>query len=822
MQVDAQSDQPMPGKRKIRVLFIDHTAVLSGGELAMLEALREIDPAEMECAVVLGADGPLVSVISALVPVYVIPVSRRVLETRKDTLTGKNLVLLSHIAASVPYIFKLRRFIRAWQPDIVHTNSLKADLLGGFAARLAGARLIWHVRDRIEDDYLPPAAVLAVRWLSRWLPHAILGCSQSVLDSLHLPASKPQTVVYSGIRLEDYAAPIDDTADVAPQPIRHIGIVGRLAPWKGQHIFLESAATLHRRYPHLRFVIIGSAMFGEDAYETRLREQVRATGLTDVVEFKGFVREVQREFCALDVVVHASTSAEPFGQTIVQGMAAGKPVVAAEGGGASEIIRDGVDGLLVRGGDSALLTAALERLLVEPGLAERLGRMGRERVREKFTIQRTVKDMKSAIHAVCGPAFDPRTRVLFYNTTARVSGGEIVMINILHGLDRSATDVFVATPRGPLSERMTELGQATIDVPELRLRFTRDPRHLALYVRSLLRTAGAFRGAVNQVRPHLIHANSIRAGLVATLATVGLGVRVQWHIHDNLPPRLLSSAIRLAAFCSPRVRFIAVSQSTSNNFAGLMWRRSLSARTSVLLNAIDPQVVFPDPSKRPGVRRELGLAEEDLCIVHVGQIARRKDQLGAVRAFAKAFKDTPHARLLFIGSPVFEGGAEYLAEIQREIESRGLDQQVRLLGQRNDVSAIMQSADLVLLNSLQDPCPISILEGMAVGAPILASNVDGIPELLVDGESAWLAEPGNIDHFSARMTEVLSLPAARRAEVGKAARRAVELRPMTRYIAQYAAILEQNRPHPKHRNRSRPTVGMAATINPGVPESEQS
>lgn len=396
--VGVSKAEPNTKRKKLRVLYFDHTAVLSGGELALLEAVRNLDRAQTEPLVVLGEHGPLEQELQSECPLWVLELPSKLRNTRKDNLTGMTGGVVGRMFLSIPYIFKLARLLRQIKPDIVHTNSLKADLLGGIAARMCGIRLVWHVRDRISPDYLPRAAVTGFRWLIRLIPHYVVGCSQSVIDTLNLPAWKRRKVVYSGIDLEVYESMVPRTRHAAEggaaDPV-FIGLVGRIGRWKGQHTFLEAAAKVHRVYPQTRFLLYGSAMFGEGAYEKRLHAMVADLGLQDVFEFCGFERNIAGAIVNLDILVHASTTPEPFGQVIVQGMAAGKPVIASAGGGALEIIRHGVDGLLFTLGDAGALADAMIELLGNPQFASELARNGRERVRGCFTIQHTVHSLTS-------------------------------------------------------------------------------------------------------------------------------------------------------------------------------------------------------------------------------------------------------------------------------------------------------------------------------------------------------------------------------------------------------------------------------------------
>jgi len=394
LQTCAQEEsQVHPTRRPIRVLYFDHTALLSGGELALLETIRNLDRSAVEPIVLLGEHGPLEEALAVEAPTHVLEIAPEIRNTRKDTLSGLRLNHARRITQSMSYIRTLVDFIRQVNPDVIHTNSLKSDILGGLAARLTRVPVVWHVRDRISPDYLPRITVSVFRRLARWIPDYVVGCSQSVIDTLDLPDSKPRAVVYSGIDLQHYETSARAPRARAATRQTVIGLVGRLGPWKGQHVFIEAAAKAHQQFPETRFLLYGSAMFGEKDYEQSLRRMVQDLSLEGVVEFRGFERNIAAAILDLDILVHASITPEPFGQVIVQGMAATKPVIASEGGGASEIIRPGIDGLLVQRGNSVALAEAMCRLLRDPVAAQRMAVQGKERVRGKFTIDVTVNTM---------------------------------------------------------------------------------------------------------------------------------------------------------------------------------------------------------------------------------------------------------------------------------------------------------------------------------------------------------------------------------------------------------------------------------------------
>ncbi len=139
----------------LRVLFFDHTAAQSGAEIAMLNLVRNLDTRKVTPVVVFGAYGPVVEQMSPFADTHVLPMPVAVAGAKKDSLGIGSLFRLRATLGGVAYIWRLSRFIRRSDVDVVHTNSLKADIIGGIAGRLARRPVIWHVRDRIDEDYLP-------------------------------------------------------------------------------------------------------------------------------------------------------------------------------------------------------------------------------------------------------------------------------------------------------------------------------------------------------------------------------------------------------------------------------------------------------------------------------------------------------------------------------------------------------------------------------------------------------------------------------------------------------------------------------------------
>ena len=364
----------------------------------------------------LFSDGPLRDkLLDAGVETHVLPLSPRVTKTSKDTLGVSALLRLRDVGETLAYVVRLARFLRAQRADLVHTNSLKSDLIGGLAARLARVPVIWHVRDRITPDYLPGPVVTVFRLLCRLLPNYVLANSHATFATVfpHLEGKSPGSggtksacVVHDGVPEAILIAEEEEPREDAPRTgasAPRIGLVGRISPWKGQHIFLQAAALVRRRYPSACFQIIGAALFSEQEYEQEIHALAASLDLEGTVEFTGFRGDVQALVSRLDILVHASTTGEPFGQVIVEGMAAGKPVVATRGGGVPEIVVDGETGVLVPMGDAPAMADAILSLLDDPAAARRLGRMGRRRVGEHFTTALTARRVEAVYSRLLDP-----------------------------------------------------------------------------------------------------------------------------------------------------------------------------------------------------------------------------------------------------------------------------------------------------------------------------------------------------------------------------------------------------------------------------------
>ncbi len=344
-----------------RVVFLGHSAQPSGAELGLLRLTRAMT--RYEPVVVLAEDGPLVQALrSSGVRCEVAELSASVTSVRHAEIKpGRQLVTATQQVAR--YSRELRRMLRALEPDIVDTFTLKAHVYGRLALRGLSVPRVAHVHDRLSTQYMRRASIALLR--------PILGrCDGLVFNSTSTRDTVPslrrgQVRVTVGSAVD---RPLHSAPEAQDGPAFAFGCIGRITPWKGQRLALRAFAELcdTHRERDLRLVFVGGAFFGEDDYFAELRTLAADLGVADRTEWTGHVSDVYSELGRMDALVHCSTIPEPFGQVVVEAMAFGIPVIAPDEGGPADIVTDGVTGISCTPRDVHALAGAMGRAMTLP------------------------------------------------------------------------------------------------------------------------------------------------------------------------------------------------------------------------------------------------------------------------------------------------------------------------------------------------------------------------------------------------------------------------------------------------------------------------
>ncbi|MCC7352232.1 MAG: glycosyltransferase [Anaerolineae bacterium] len=397
----------------IRVLYVDMALALGGSVTSIYRLVSDLDRSRYEAAICFYHDNALVPSFRALgATVTVLNAADRPAPSQKMArehpvparpqrrgIRRQAGALRRNLTFVLPMARRLCRLIRETRSDLVHANNaLMENREVVLAARWAGVPCVCHVR-RFQR------VGLFDRWLARGAA-AHLYISQAVATDYRQQEVRPRrsSVIYDGLPPEAFAIPDERLAvraefNIAPEaPL--VGLVGRLTAWKGQDLFLRAIAAARGEVPGLRALIIGEGGPGDEAFVAHLHRMAVELGLMDTVVFAGLRSDMTRLFSALDVLAHTSVEPEPFGLVIIEGMAAGLPVIATGAGGAAETVEDGVSGLLVPRGDVTALARAIVHLASNRAQAAALGRAARRQAQDIFTVDRFVQGVSDLYHDV--------------------------------------------------------------------------------------------------------------------------------------------------------------------------------------------------------------------------------------------------------------------------------------------------------------------------------------------------------------------------------------------------------------------------------------
>lgn len=345
-----------------------------------------------------------------------------------------------------------------------------------------------------------------------------------------------------------------------------------------------------------------------------------------------------------------------------------------------------------------------------------------------------------------------KSRILYVNHTGYVSGAERVLINTLRTLDQQRYEPIVTCPSyGGLAEEVDGLGVKVIPLPRIQARFAWRPDKLLLSASTIVDAVRNLRETIRTAGPHLIHANSVRGGIVATLAAAGTRIPVIWHVHDTLPRHPMSTAVRMLAFCARHTQIVAVSNATGRRFRGHF---PIARKIRVIYNGIKLDQFAGATSSRRVYREKLGLSDEDFLICAIGQICERKGLLGLVDAVRRSLVEVPNIHLAIVGRVIFQHEAGYLDNLLDAVRAWGIEHRVHFYGEVRDVSGVLHSSDLMVLNSRDEPFGLVVVEAMASGTPVLATRVGGVPEIIEETSNGWLVEPGDCSELATRLVEL--------------------------------------------------------------------
>jgi glycosyltransferase involved in cell wall biosynthesis len=267
---------------------------------------------------------------------------------------------------------------------------------------------LFHLHDIIDGEHF--------NRINRWLlvfaanrAAGIIANSEATANAYRKAGgrNRKMRVIPNGFDIEDFRLSSEPEVDGVRASLGDedeflVGLFGRITAWKGQRVLIQALGLL----PQVKAVVVGDALFTEQdqQYKRELVDLCRHLGVADRVHFTGFQQNVLPFLHAVDLVVHCSIAPEPFGRVIVEAQLAGKPVIAARSGAPTEIIEDGVNGLLVTPGNPEDLATAIWALLMDPAWAGSMASNGRDSAENRYALEKVLRDWVDFIDTSSGGA----------------------------------------------------------------------------------------------------------------------------------------------------------------------------------------------------------------------------------------------------------------------------------------------------------------------------------------------------------------------------------------------------------------------------------
>ena len=375
----------------MKVLFVDQSGKLGGAELSLVDVASAFGS---DSSVALFEKGPFLSRLEAA-GIDVQLLKNRSIESRKDQgiLQG-----LKTMMQALPLIQELTNLAKGY--DVIYANTQKAFIFGALAGLIAKRPVVYHLRDILSSDHFSQINIKVAVFIANHLSQIVIANSHATAQAFIQSGGKPDLVkvIYNGFDPEMYQSSPADRARLRQELHLEdkfvIGQFSRLSPWKGQHVLLDALAQCPESVVG---VFVGAALFGEDDYAEKIKQQVADLGLSNRVHFLGFRSDIPQLMGACDVVAHTSTAPEPFGRVIIEGMLCGKPVIAANAGGATELVTHRETGWMVEPGDSQQLAKTVIECFENQELRELIACNAHTHACQNFHVDRLKEEILEAL-----------------------------------------------------------------------------------------------------------------------------------------------------------------------------------------------------------------------------------------------------------------------------------------------------------------------------------------------------------------------------------------------------------------------------------------
>ena len=347
-------------------------------------------------------------------------------------------------------------------------------------------------------------------------------------------------------------------------------------------------------------------------------------------------------------------------------------------------------------------------------------------------------------------------RVLYFITELNIGGAEKVLVHLISNLDQTRFTPMVAClydGNTPIADEIRLLGIPVYD--------------LEMKTKWQIKALWQFYALLREWKPTILHSSLFHANLVGRLVgrLAGVPIIISCRQNISIGGRLREALNRMTVWLDDRV--IAVCELARQ--AELKATKLPPEKVVTIYNAVDIDHLMQN--KQPvqeSIRTSYNIAAEAILIGTACRFHPQKGVHNLISAFAKVQEGYPQTHLVLVGD------GELREELELQVERLALSQSVTFTGLRTDIPNVLSELTLFVLPSLWEGLPMVLLEAMAIGCPVVATNVGGTPEIVLSGQTGILVEPDNPHALTGAITRLLMDVELRNRQVHRASRRVEE------------------------------------------------
>ncbi|EPY7440083.1 glycosyltransferase family 4 protein [Klebsiella quasipneumoniae] len=372
-----------------KILFVNHTAKLGGAELSLLDIVQDH---KKNSAVLLFSNGEYEEILNEKgIKCIIEDLDPILLDIKKDS--GIRLIIKG-VFGLLKKLTTIKKILNEY--DIIYSNTLKSFVICSLVSIINRKKIVLHLRDALTNEHFSKSSIKLIIFISSISNARVIANSNYTKKCFveHGGNSKKCEVIWNGIDPDGWTKSVSKS--IRNTNVINILSLGRISPWKGQHLVLEAIKNIP--YAHLR--IVGSANFGEHDYYDSLIKFVKDNKLENRVTFYPFSLNVAEHFEWSNVFVHSSTAPEPFGRVIVEAMLCDRIVIATDAGGAKEIINSSEVGILVPVNDAEAITSAINNIYFNSSKYENISSNGKVRASTVFNTANLLKNINGYLEKI--------------------------------------------------------------------------------------------------------------------------------------------------------------------------------------------------------------------------------------------------------------------------------------------------------------------------------------------------------------------------------------------------------------------------------------